>query len=126
MRLIDADRLVKCFCAHCTSMGEDGVCREGGECFDKKIIDHTPTVEAEPVWTPADIEPPKNGKYLTLQDLYGSDFYDIAYYGDYEDEMDAFKVKCGWYYYDDEYGTIPLDDVRYWMPMPEPPKEGEE
>jgi len=49
MRLIDADRLVKRFCAHCTSMGEDGVCREGGNCFDKKIIDHTPTVEAEPL-----------------------------------------------------------------------------
>ena len=47
MRLIDADRLVKCFCAHCTSMGEDGVCCEGGDCFDKKIIDTTPTVEAE-------------------------------------------------------------------------------
>ena len=49
MRLIDADRLIKGFCAHCTSMGEDGVCEEGGDCFDIKLIKHTPTVEAEPV-----------------------------------------------------------------------------
>ena len=30
-----------------------------------------------------------------------------------------------WYRYDSEWGHITIDDVTHWMPLPQPPKEGE-
>ena len=52
---------------------------------------------------------------------------DIAY--DYNEEEDEYYLKEGWYeciHNWDEYSSIVIGDfVTAWMPLPEPPKEGE-
>lgn len=48
---------------------------------------------------------------------------------DYSEEDDEYYLKEGWYeviHNWDEYGSVVIGDfVTHWMPLPEPPKEGE-
>lgn len=48
---------------------------------------------------------------------------------DYDEEQDEYYLKEGWYeviHNWDEYSSVVIDDfVTHWMPLPEPPKEGE-
>lgn len=53
----------------------------------------------------------------------------ICYYADNLEEVDEYDFKdknhSGFYGYDDEYGYYERSGVKYWMPLPEPPKEGD-
>lgn len=48
---------------------------------------------------------------------------------EYDEETDAYIVNSGWYeviHNWDDYGCVGIGDtVTHWMPLPEPPKEGE-
>lgn len=67
--------------------------------------------------------PEKNGKYLVVTEHgnirtleYATNLSEI--HDDFEDENHS-----GWFFYDGEYGFCEYTGVRYWMPLPELPKE---
>ena len=78
--------------------------------------------------------PEENGKYLTVFTIntipprpvmevccYAKDLYKVDKY-DFQDK----KRKSGFYQYDSEWGFFEMSDISHWMPLPEPPKDGEE
>lgn len=38
--------------------------------------------------------------------------------------MLRYTPALGWHFYDPEWGDVEVYDVTHWMPLPEPPKEG--
>lgn len=78
--------------------------------------------------------PEEDGKYLTVFTIntrpprpvmevccYAKDLYKVDKY-DFHDK----KRKHGFYQYDSEWGFFEMSDISHWMPLPEPPKHGEE
>ena len=62
--------------------------------------------------------PEENGDYLVAINYFGRSYsVDILYFANDGKEN-------AWYFYDIEYGDVPIDSVAYWMPLPELPKEG--
>lgn len=89
---------------------------------------NVPTIDAEPAWKPACVNPQESGTYLTVWDLCRNQkpfaSYKILNYGDFEDWNDELKSKTGWWEFDSEWGVCDMtESVLYWMPLPEPPKE---
>lgn len=56
--------------------------------------------------------------------------YRLVYFSNNLESVDNLEFegesRCGFYYYDSEYGFCEVDDVSHWMPLPQPPEsEGE-
>lgn len=91
----------------------------------REVIAELPSVkermpEAESAWKPASEKPWREGKYLAVCGKY-SRWYELLYYGEYEDESET--VKHGWYRIDDDSNYIDYDDgVRCWTELPEMPE----
>lgn len=74
-----------------------------------------------------------NRKYLTASSSVTkptTTLYDICWFAKDLYEVDRFdfpneKNKPGFYKYDSEYGNYIISDITHWMPLPEPPKDGE-
>ena len=87
------------------------------------------------VWNSAKSPPKADRKqFLVLVRAYGGEgfYHKIASYAHdlYKvDEYDFYskKGKGGWYDYSSEWGYYEIDDVEFWMELPEPPnlKDGE-
>lgn len=83
------------------------------------IIDKQPTIEAEPVkqeWISVKDRLPERDQKVLVYDA--GDETEIHVYHLRED-LDGL-------YWDDESGwAVDFENVTHWMPLPEPPKEGE-
>ena len=83
-----------------------------------------------PKWIPVTERLPKGEaeRYLVAADFmaYGL-WVSICYYADNLEEVDEYDFSGerhgGFYGYDSEYGHYEKNGVKYWMPLPEPPKE---
>ena len=60
------------------------------------------------------------GKHIEVLD-YANDLYKIDRF-DFHDK----KGVAGWFYFDDEYGLIEVENVIGWRPLPETYKTGSE
>ena len=73
--------------------------------------------------------PEKDGSYLCFSQYCGSGWCSVRGFakdGRKKDEYDfRRRWKNVWYDYDSEYGYCVIDSITHWMPLPEPPKEGE-
>lgn len=73
--------------------------------------------------------PTKNGKYLCYSEYGFVEIFNFSKNLYAVDAMDfpknEYKGKCGWYTYDGEWGYNKVKNVTHWMPLPEPPKVGE-
>ena len=73
--------------------------------------------------------PEKDGLYLCFSQYCGSGWRSVRSFakdGRKKDEYDfQRRWKNVWYDYDSEYGYCVIDSITHWMPLPEPPKEGE-
>lgn len=72
---------------------------------------------------------PEKGHYLVVKDVWGNKIIGVCSYANNLEKIDEYdfygKNHGGWYDYDGEYGYFECDNVTYWMPLPEPPKEDE-
>lgn len=73
--------------------------------------------------------PNKNGKYLCYSEYgfmdilnFSKNLYDVDRY---QFPRNKYKGACGWYTSDSEYGCYEVTKITHWMPLPEPPKVGE-
>lgn len=107
---IDRDKLLKKFCSHC--YGEK-TCTE--DCFDAKIIKSIPTEDEKPAqWIPVTERlPEENGFYLCL--------YEAKHSGGVAMDEGLSILQ----YLDSKWHLNDAYSVTYWMPLPEPPKDGE-
>lgn len=112
MRLIDADALIEW-------IDENVSCDTPYALVTKAIVisalkskNVAPTVDG---WEGADKRPPKKGRYLVWKVCR----FTPDHYGDPDGywKMDIL-------HWDEKYGWS-FEKVKYWMPLPEPPKEGE-
>ena len=73
--------------------------------------------------------PEEDGSYLCFSQYCGSGWRSVRGFakdGRKKDEYDfQRRWKNVWYDYDSEYGYCVIDSITHWMPLPEPPKEGE-
>ena len=84
-------------------------------------------------WIPVTERVPKKGSYLVCKSGYGGTRYldvlsfveDLYRLDEYDFRHYAGQKKAGFVYYDSEYGYCEVDSVTHWMPLPDPPKEGE-
>lgn len=94
--------------------------------------DNSAKTLSKPCWIPVSERLP-NGeaeRYLVAASLRALGLrVSICCYTDNLEEVDEYDFKDekrgGFYYYDYEYGYCEMSGVQYWMPLPEPPKEGE-
>lgn len=100
MRLVDADAIVEVMkkCAENPENAQALLCYR----YAQRILEEAPTVEPSPPWHRVEEPPKKDGHYLT--------FYANGYF-----KANWWSNNWGWMY--------DADAVRYWMPLPEPPKE---
>ena len=75
-------------------------------------------------WHDAIIDPPyKNGDYIVCS---GQGIIEMLSYAKNLYKIDEFdfadkKNKSGWYDYDSEYGYYVIDNIQYWMELPNSP-----
>ena len=73
--------------------------------------------------------PEEDGGYLVVINYFGNhksiNVRSFAKAGETVNEYDLAGEKNVWYRYDSEYGYVSTDSVTHWMPLPNPPKEGE-
>ena len=72
--------------------------------------------------------PDKGGAYLcAVNGVVRKNFVSVCNFSFNLHELDEFdfpkEKRPGWYGYDSECGYYEIGGVKYWMPMPEPPKE---
>lgn len=92
--------------------------------------DYKSLCEYLPKWIPVTERLP-NGeaeRYLVAAPLMSHGLrVSICYYADNLEEVDEYDFKdekhSGFFGYDDEYGYYEKSGVKYWMPLPTPPKE---
>lgn len=117
MRAIDADALRD----KLQNLGYDdwnqGVGTTWAEAFKEcaDMVEDAPTIEPEPNWIPCKERMPEENRTVIASTEYG--VYSEARYT----KEDGWE----WAY---EYGAdywVELDEVKAWMPLPEPYKEGE-
>lgn len=103
------------------------------EIADKNEKTARKLLDGYPKWIPV-AQPPQPGRYLVLKSTYLAkgvcDYYhSMATYTDNLNKANKWEFpgkeykRPGWYNYDSEYGDYEVMDVKYWMPLPEPPKE---
>jgi hypothetical protein len=87
-------------------------------------------LEAKSKWIPVTERlPEKDGDYLVFKVFDQKTWCDVISFA--KDGRKVSECTFGkkwqniWYYYDSEWGYIRTDSVTHWMPLPEPPKEGE-
>ena len=78
-------------------------------------------------WISVDDRLPENdGSYLvTINSFGGRKHINVRWFakdGEAVNEYELAGQENVWYYYDSEWGYIPIDSVTHWMPLPEPPK----
>ena len=78
-------------------------------------------------WVSVDDRLPENdGSYLvTINSFGGRKHINVRWFakdGEAVNEYELAGQENVWYYYDSEWGYIPIDSVTHWMPLPEPPK----
>lgn len=85
-------------------------------------------------WIPVTERLPEDRQRVLAITLYKtrprSSHYRLVYFSNNLESVDNFdfegESRCGFYYYDSEYGFCEVDDVTHWMPLPHPPEsEGE-
>lgn len=90
-----------------------------------KMIEEAPAADVEPSrrWIPVTERlPENNGRYLVIHPLHNRmPWITVMYFG----VPDGYDKGICFYIADDEWGDIPCDCVTHWMPLPEPPKEGQ-
>lgn len=75
--------------------------------------------DGKPKWIPVSERlPKKHGRYLVAEPSYINE-------SGYTIFTVWFDKEGGFYDSDPEWGDIPMENVTHWMPLPEPPKEGE-
>ena len=106
MRIIDADELTREICRD--QCERDGC---GSHCELINYVENAPTVGG---WISVeDEQPQKTGLYLTwCRSVYKDGFYRISEYN---------AEEHGWY--DFIHHDFNETTTRFWMPLPEPPKE---
>ena len=110
MRLIDADALRTDYIVSSTTTNTPVY-----QYVSKEQIEKAPTIAA-PRWVRCEEEfPPDEEMLLLIADGYGCPI--IGYVG----EHSCFYTIC----YTGEREFLCTDEVHWWMPLPEPPKEGE-
>ena len=67
------------------------------------------------MWIPASEPPKEEGKYIVHRKGFHANLRDVLWY----------SKKRGWHFNDADLGNVTVNDVTHWMPLPEPPKEGE-
>ena len=78
-------------------------------------------------WISVDDRLPENdGSYLvTINSFGGRKHINVRWFakdGEAVNEYELAGQENVWYYYDSEWGYIPIDSVTHWMPLPQPPK----
>ena len=70
--------------------------------------------------------PQEDGSYLvTINSFNGRKYIDVRWFakdGEIVDKYELAGQENVWYYYDSEWGSISIDSVTHWMPLPLPPK----
>lgn len=83
-------------------------------------------------WHNATTDPPKkDGRYLTCKKhkfTGTTPYFEVVDYTNKLFAIDKYnfcdrKGQSGWYGYDLEYGFYEIDDIQYWMELPEVPNE---
>jgi len=75
--------------------------------------------------------PEEDGKYLTVYNLNiipQTPWMKVCRFAKNLHEVDRYafqKKKSGFYEYDSEYGYCEVSGITHWIPLPEPPKDGE-
>lgn len=129
-KLADAIPHVCECCIGCELEKKNGGCDNAFVISPKRAMQYL----IKPRWIPVTERlPDENGKYLTVFTLntipprpvievscYAKDLYKIDKY-DFHDK----KRKHGFYQYDSECGYFEMSDISHWMPIPEPPRDGE-
>ena len=73
--------------------------------------------------------PEKGGQYLVFRQYFGSGGRDVICFTKDGRKVDDYDFRERWenvwYDYDSEYGYCVTDSVTHWMPLPEPPKDGD-
>ena len=110
----------------------DLISREDALAVVRYCKDPISNIEALPGlrWIPVTERlPEKDGSYLCFSQYCGSGWCSVRGFardGRKKDEYDfQRRWKNVWYDYDSEYGYCVIDSITHWMPLPEPPKEGE-
>ena len=128
--------------ADCSSLtyGECSRCKYGckGDCSYQFLADHliangvtfATDNHVGGKWIPVTERlPEEDGSYLCFSQYCGSGWCAVRGFakdGRKKDEYDfQRRWKNVWYDYDSEYGYCVIDSITHWMPLPEPPKEGE-
>lgn len=127
MRLIDADALIKK-----EERYELDRYIDDERCYEMAVpscaIIEAPTIDAVSVeWIPCEERlPSERGEYLITWGDIGDGVVDLAYYGEPQNPTREVNGLC-FYDYNDEYGDVPYDTVKAWMPLPKPygEREGE-
>lgn len=114
-------------CEECSHSNEHGDCYNG---LKRSAADAIDELQSQlPRWIPVTERLPngESDRYLVAYDFMSHLRVAICYYADNLEKVCKYdfagRTDNGFYAYDDEYGFYEKTDVRYWMPLPEPPKE---
>lgn len=86
---------------------------------------------SKPRWISVSEKLPENGKYLVATHFLGMEneplLVSVADYAQSLESVDKYDFegdnRPGWYCYDSEYGFYERKGIRFYMPLPQPPKE---
>ena len=122
MRLIDADAIIKVMkkCAENPENAQALLCYR----YTQKILEEAPTVEPASPWHRVEDEMPDLLQFVVVCNDEGKCV--VAQYVGYQtDSLTPWRI--AYTMYDtDIYDEKECGPVRYWMPLPEPPKEGKD
>ena len=122
MRLIDADAIIEVMkkCAENPENAQALLCYR----YTQRILEEAPTVEPASPWHRVEDEMPDLLQFVLVCNDEGKCV--VAQYVGYQtDSLTPWRI--AYTMYDtDIYDEKECGPVRYWMPLPEPPKEEEE
>ena len=96
-----------------------------------RVVERAPAYDVVPTpkWIPVSERLPyKDGRYLVFKSAIAQGITSASFTHDLESIADYdFKGenRPGFFYYDSEYGYCEMLHITHWMPLPEPPKDGE-
>lgn len=111
----------------------------GTFCFgNEKVADHliangvtfAEDINVPSKWIPVTERlPDKDGKYLVHKNIFGDSYVSAIWFAKDGRKVSRYDFENRWenvwYEYDSEYGYVAIDSVTHWMPLPEPPKDGD-